>query len=149
MISPLTPTQTADVVRDVSVSVQALLPWADFNHPCTNSYGRKLVFHGGHFELMVMSWLPGDFSAVHDHGTTEWGAVQCFGMADHTIYSCVEGVLQNPVVVPYTPGIVRKVDYHLIHQMGSRSDQPFLSSIQMAAFSFACQKTRLTREIMD
>ncbi|MEL6816584.1 MAG: cysteine dioxygenase family protein [Cyanobacteria bacterium J06598_3] len=126
-ISHLTPTQIAEVVRKVSISTQELLPWADFTHPCTDSYGRKLVFHGGHFEIMVMSWLPGDFSAVHDHGATEWGAVQCFGSAEHTIYSLVEGVLKDPIAAPYTPGMVREVDHHLIHQMGNRSDQPFLS----------------------
>ena len=126
-ISPLTPTQISEVVREVDLTAQDLLPWADFTHPCTDSYGRKLVFHGGHFEIMVMSWLPGDFSAIHDHGSTQWGAVQCFGAAEHTIYSLVKGVLKNPVAANYTPGMVREVDHHLIHQMGNRGKQPFLS----------------------
>lgn len=126
-ISQLTPTQIADVVREVSISAQELLPWADFAHPCTDSYGRKLLFHGEHFEIMVMSWLPGDFSAIHDHGATEWGAVQCFGMAEHTIYNFADGILKDPMAAHYTPGMVREVDHHLIHQMGNGSDQPFLS----------------------
>mgnify|MGYP001800349453 CR=1 FL=1 len=123
----LTASQIAEIMREVSISDQDLLPWADFTHSCTDSYGRKLVFHGGHFEIMVMSWLPGDFSAIHDHGATEWGAVQCFSAAEHTIYSFADGLLANPMSAPYTAGMVREVDHHLIHQMGNASDQPFLS----------------------
>jgi len=64
----LTPECVQDVVLNAGISAQDLMPWADFHHPIADSYGRKLVFDGGHFEVMVMSWLPGDFSAIHDHG---------------------------------------------------------------------------------
>ena len=103
------------------------MPWASFDHPVSDSYGRKLVFNGGHFEVMVMSWLPGDFSAIHDHGATEWGAVQCFGSAEHFIYQLSGSRLSSPESAPYTPGLVRAVDHSLIHQMGNKSSQPFLS----------------------
>lgn len=125
--SSLTPAQIADIVSEAAVSSQELLPWADFTHSSTDSYGRKLVFHGGHFEIMVMSWLPGDFSAIHDHGATEWGAVQCFGAAEHTIYSFVDSTLTKPVAANYTAGMIRQVDHHLIHQMGNAGNLPFLS----------------------
>ena len=103
------------------------MPWADFDHPVADSYGRQLVHHGGHFEVMVMSWLPGDCSAIHDHGSTQWGAVQCFGAAEHYIYRFSEGKLKTLDPAHYTPGMVRAVDHNLIHQMGNSSDRPFLS----------------------
>ena len=123
----LTPLQIKCLLQTIDISEQALMPWADFNHPVTDSYGRKLVFDGGHFEIMVMSWRPGDISAIHDHGSTQWGAVQSFGKADHYIYQFTAGVLGNPAAAPYSPGMVRAVDHSLIHQMGNTGERPFLS----------------------
>ena len=53
-----------ELVVNCQITSQALMPWADFDHPVADSYGRQLVHHGGHFEVMVMSWLPGDCSAI-------------------------------------------------------------------------------------
>ena len=123
----LTPAQVKDFVLEANISEGDLMFWADFEHPIADSYGRKLVFDGGHFEIMVMSWLPGDFSAIHDHGATQWGAVQCFGAAEHYIYSFNKGVLSTLKAAHYSPGIVQAVDNRLIHQMGNPGDQPVLS----------------------
>ncbi|NEQ49281.1 MAG: cysteine dioxygenase [Leptolyngbya sp. SIO3F4] len=122
-----TPEQIATMVGDANVSVQDLLPWADLNHPISDSYGRQLVFNGGYFEIMVMSWLPGDFSAIHDHGATQWGAVQCFGAAEHYIYTFKQGGLCTLEPAHYSPGMVHAVDHSLIHQMGNPGNEPFLS----------------------
>lgn len=124
----LTPFQIKYLVEAAQLTAHDLMPWADFAHPVADGYGRKLVFDGGHFEIMVMSWMPGDMSAIHDHGSTQWGAVQCFGFAEHTIYHFTDnGVLGNPIAAPYTPGMVREVDHSLIHQMGNATEMPFLS----------------------
>jgi len=127
----LTPNSIKRLVEQAHISEADLLPWADFAHPVTDSYGRKLVFDGGHFEIMAMSWLPGDISAIHDHGSTEWGAVQSFGSAAHYIYTLQQTttgpVLSQPMAAPYKPGMVREVDHHLIHQMGNIGEMPFLS----------------------
>lgn len=122
-----TPEDVKNMVQNARVEPQDLMPWADFDHPIADSYGRKLVFDGGHFEIMVMSWVPGDFSAIHDHGATQWGAVQCFGAAHHYIYSFTKGVLTTREPAHYSPGMVRAVDRSLIHQMGNAGDKPFLS----------------------
>lgn len=123
----LTPLQTKEAVEQANLSATDLMRWASFDRPVTDSYGRKLVFDGGHFEIMVMSWLPGDFSAIHDHGATQWGAVQCFGVAEHLVYHLSDGYLSGPISAPYTPRMVRAVDRDLIHQMGNSGNHPFLS----------------------
>ncbi|MEL6158623.1 MAG: cysteine dioxygenase family protein [Cyanobacteria bacterium J06554_11] len=123
----LTPLHIKLLLQTIQISEQTLMPWADFSHPVTDSYGRKLVFDGGHFEIMVMSWRPGDVSAIHDHGSTQWGAVQSFGEADHYTYQFASGVLGEPIATPYRPGMVRAVDHSLIHQMGNTGAHPFLS----------------------
>lgn len=123
----LTPAQAKNLLIKANISPKDLVFWADFEHPDTDSYGRKLVFQGKNFEIMVMSWNSGDFSAIHDHGSTQWGAVQCFGKAEHYIYSFTEGILTTVKSDHYTPGEVYAVDHNLIHQMGNAGDESFLS----------------------
>ncbi|MCB0638640.1 MAG: hypothetical protein KDC54_18545, partial [Lewinella sp.] len=74
------------IVLEAQVQPADLAPWADFDHPVSDSYGRKLVYKADNFEIMVMSWRPGDFSTIHDHGHTQWGAVQIFGPAEHATF---------------------------------------------------------------
>lgn len=122
-----TSAQVKETLLQINISSEELMPWADFDHPVADSYGRKLVYNGGHFEIMVMSWVPGDFSAIHDHGFTQWGAVQCFGAAEHYIYQFAKGTLRTVEAAHYTPGMIRSVDHNLIHQMGNAGSEPFLS----------------------
>lgn len=110
-----------------NLSTDDLLPWADFQHPVTDSYGRKAVYESEYFEVMVMSWAPGDFSTIHDHGLAQWGAVQCFGDAEHSIYALDEGVLRTVAIEPFRSGAVHAVNPDLIHQMGNPSNRYFLS----------------------
>ena len=115
------------LVEAAGVQAVDLEAWATFDHPVRDSYGRRLVHHGGHFEVMVMSWSAGDFSAIHDHGQAEWGAVQCFGRADHTTFRLVDGVLRLEREAPYTAGMVQRVSAGMIHQMGNAGSTPLLS----------------------
>ncbi|MGK7925735.1 MAG: cysteine dioxygenase family protein [Spirulina sp.] len=123
----LTPESIRDCLLAARVSPSDLLPWADFEHPIDDGYGRKLIYDGGFFEIMVMSWRDRDYSAIHDHGLTEWGAVQCFGEAEHYTYRLEDGVLQTDQRCDFQPGEVKLVDRGLIHQMGNLSGEYFLS----------------------
>ena len=123
----LTPLEVQQFILAAEVSAQDLLPWATFDHPVMDSYGRRMIFDGGHFEVMAMSWQPGDMSAIHDHGGTQWGAVQCFGQAAHYIYEYKDQTLTAKESAPYQPGMIRPVNHQLIHQMGNLGTHPFLS----------------------
>lgn len=131
-VSLTTPEQIGALIAAANVSAYDLIPWADFSHSLLDSYGRKMVYYGGHFEIMAMSWVPGDFSAIHDHGHTQWGAVQCFGEADHFTYTFErgefgQGVLKRPMPAHYQRGDIRVVDHDTVHQMGNGGTKPFLS----------------------
>ena len=123
----LHPRRVAEIVNTANVKAQDLLPWADFEHSPADSYGRKLVAQGANFEVMVMSWLPGDFSAIHDHGHTQWGAVQIFGQAEHATFRIREQQLRTTARWQVQPGDILPVGHDLIHQMGNPTQQPFLS----------------------
>ncbi|MEM9135952.1 MAG: cysteine dioxygenase family protein, partial [Cyanobacteria bacterium P01_F01_bin.42] len=112
------------LVEEANITADELMPWATLDHPLEDSYGRRLVFNSGRFEIMVMSWVPGDFSAIHDHGSTQWGAVQCFGAGDHYTYRLKQGYLSALGTAHYSYGMVRAVSNSLIHQMGNTGNEP-------------------------
>jgi cysteine dioxygenase len=123
----LTPKSVAELVAKADMKFEDLVPYADYEHPITDGYGRQMVRLTDRYEIMVMTWNPGDFSAVHDHGYTQWGAVQVFGHVMHNIYSNVgpefhlskQEIIANKSIV--------KVNNPLIHQMGNVTSDPYLT----------------------
>ncbi|NET37636.1 MAG: cysteine dioxygenase [Cyanothece sp. SIO1E1] len=126
-IRQISPETVRRCVIEANIKAEDLQPWADFDHPIEHSYGRKPVYDDGYFEIMVMSWAVGDYSAIHDHGCAQWGAVQCFGQAEHRVYQLKDNVLHTLAEMCLTPGSVNAVHHDLIHQMGNLSAAPFLS----------------------
>ncbi len=123
----LTPSSTKKLLSQSGITPEDLAPWADYDHPDADSYGRKLVYDGGWFELMVMSWVPGDMAAIHDHGYTQWGAVQVFGSAEHAIFKLDNGTLTTAERRVFAAGDVIAVGHDLIHQMGNVGQEPYLT----------------------
>ena len=124
----LKPSAITRILKEANIQVEDLVPWEDFDHPVEDSYGRKLIYQGDNFEIMVMSWNPGDFSAIHDHGNTKWGAVQIFGPAEHATFRLEEGYLSTLARWRVNSGDVVGVSHSLIHQMGNPTeDQTFIS----------------------
>lgn len=124
----LKPAEMRRIILEAKVQPEDLMPWADFDHPIADSYGRQLVYDGGNFEVMVMSWKPGDFSTIHDHGSTQWGAVQIFGPAEHATFRVDSNSLSTLARWQVEPGAVVGVSHSLVHQMGNPTkDQKFLS----------------------
>jgi len=123
----LTVQKAAELVKLANIVEKDLQPWADYNHPITDGYGRKLAFKTDKFEVMIMTWNPGDFSSVHNHGYTQWGAVQVFGEAMHQVYTNTgeKFALRKKEIVPY--GSIIKVNNALIHQMGNVTTTPYLT----------------------
>lgn len=122
-----TPSMAKRLLEESSITPQDLAQWVDFDHPDADSYGRKLVYDGGCFELMAMSWVDGDMAAIHDHGYTQWGAVKLFGEAEHAIFKMRDGRLTTAERKVFQAGDVVSVAHDLIHQMGNVGAAPFLS----------------------
>lgn len=129
------PKRLKELVIAANVQAKDLEQYADFEHKPTEGYGRKTVFQTATFEVMVMSWVPGDFSAIHNHGYTDWGAVQVFGKAQHNIYNYKAPHLSIAKQESLLSGEVVKVNNALIHQMGNASTKPYLS-----LHVYGCQK---------
>lgn len=125
--SNLKPSQAKELVVDAQVDVDDLMEYADFDHPVEDCYGRKLVYDGGSFEVMVMSWLPGDYSSIHNHGYTEWGVVQAFGAAQNNLFCIKNGIFQLTKKEILQPGEAIKVNNALVHQMGNPTTEKYVS----------------------
>ena len=123
----LDPELAAALLESMALDGEDLLPWASFDHPVRDSYGRRLLARGTNYELMVMSWLPGDYSAIHDHGAAEWGAVRYFGSTDHMVFDETGGRLSRRSRETMSRGDVVAVDHSLIHLMGNPTDTPMMS----------------------
>ena len=123
----LSPVKAKEIVLESKIELEDLMHYADFDHPTEDCYGRKLVCEGEHFEVMVMSWNPGDFSAIHNHGYTEWGVVQVFGDTHHIIYNLKNNNLSFAKKEILRSGSAIKVNNALIHQMGNITITPYLT----------------------
>jgi len=123
----LNPARAGEILEAADIQEEDLLPFADFDHPNSDCYGRKLVVDKGNFELMVMSWNPGYYSSIHNHGYTQWGALQVFGHVHHQIYCIKEGVLELSKMEILPKGSIVKVNNALIHQMGNATTEPYMT----------------------
>ena len=127
----LTPSSVRNIIQRAKVSQEDLTQWAAFDHPVEDSYGRRVVYHGDNFEIMVMSWCPGDFSTIHDHGHTQWGAVQVFGPAEHATFKWRDGYLTTLNRWTLGHGEVIAVGHDLIHQMGNPTEDIYYMSLHV------------------
>jgi SAM-dependent methyltransferase/predicted metal-dependent enzyme (double-stranded beta helix superfamily) len=125
------PAELVRILRSAEIEVEDLKAWTNFDHPEEDSYGRKLVFKAPHFEIMVMSWKPGDFSAIHDHGYTQWGAVKIFGPAEHATFRVEDGRISTLARWNVSPGDVIGVGHSLIHQMGNPTQDEYFISLHV------------------
>lgn len=123
----MTVNRLAEIIKTAALDIEDLIPYADFDHPPEDGYGRKIVVEGENYEIMVMSWNPGDFSAVHDHGYTTWGAVQVFGNVMHHTFAIKKEVFTLTRKEILTSGSIVKVNNTLVHQMGNVTSNPYLT----------------------
>ncbi len=124
----LSPARLKKIIKEAQVQPEELMPWADFDHDPADCYGRKMLYDGGFFDMMVMSWNPGDFSAIHDHGYSQWGAVQSFGPAEHAVFLVQDGYIQTLSRNVLKSGQIIGVGHQLVHQMGnSTENERFIS----------------------
>lgn len=123
----LTPKRAKEIVLQADVQLEDMMEYADFEHSIEDCYGRKLVFDGGHFEVMAMSWNAGDYSSIHNHGYTEWGVVQVFGNTHHFIYNLNGENLSFAKKEMLSSGTAIKVNNALIHQMGNATSERYMT----------------------
>lgn len=110
-----------DLIRKSDISVEEMQEIADQEHDLQMSYGRQLLYQGGNFAVFLMTWNYNDFTAIHNHGRTEWGCVYFLGDVDHRLYEVadINIKLVKSSIVP--AGSIVPVSGNLVHAMGNLS----------------------------
>lgn len=116
------------LLERVPITEQTLSAFTDFDHPAELSYGRKPVWTSDRFGIYVMSWNPGDFTAIHGHGHAEWGAVLCLGETTHRTYDVAGNDCRLAKAEVFPPGTVLSSCFaEFYHAMGNLSSTRFLT----------------------
>lgn len=117
----------AKLIKHHKIDLKDVEPFTTYDHPDSMSYGRELIFQNEHFKILLMSWKPGDFTAIHNHGETEWGCVCFFGDACHRLYSANNNELKLIKKDTLKKGQVVPVNGNLTHMMGNSSNKEFVT----------------------
>ncbi len=115
------------IVSEIPFSRHDFEPFSNYNHPIEENYGRCLLFGNRQFEIFLMSWSAGDFTAIHNHGDAEWGCVRCFGETTHRQYVFKNEWLELSAIERFSNGQVVPVCGQLIHMMGNSGPAPLLT----------------------
>ena len=121
----VTNSMVLEMVESYNLTEQDVAQYASFNHSQNESYGRQLIYDNGNFKILLMSWKPGDFTAIHNHGYTEWGCVYFFGEATHRLYSVTNDELKIIQKDNFQKGQIASVNGNLTHMMGNSSSKNF------------------------
>jgi cysteine dioxygenase len=84
------------------------------------TYARHRVFTSEHVELLVLCWLPGQRTPIHDHDGS-YGVVRvCEGVMWETLFATDEARgLTYQSAREWTPGLITGADVPDIHQLGN------------------------------
>ncbi len=119
--------EIASIVRRYPISREEVLPFNNFTHPANESYGRRQLYANNNFCIYLMSWSPGDFTAIHDHGTTQWGCVLALDDFAHRLYQFKENKLVLKDNTSFLKGQIASVHRDVIHMMGNPGKKRALS----------------------
>jgi predicted metal-dependent enzyme (double-stranded beta helix superfamily) len=116
-----------DFIHSAKLLKEEFEPFSDFSHDPGLSYARTRLYEGRNFNIYLMSWAPGDFTAIHSHGMTDWGAVVFFSGASHRLYEVKDTHILLKDASPVPAGLVAPVNGKLVHAMGNLSEVPAMS----------------------
>ncbi len=96
-------------------------------------YSRNLICRTPRFDMLVLCWLPGQASSVHDHCGSLNVTKVYRGALTSRIFSLVEGPAHGAARVELseeevvTAGKLATVDRGQIHQLANTSDEPLVT----------------------
>jgi len=116
-----------DILRNAELKATDLQPWAKYEHDPNDSYGRNIIYCENGLEIMIATWEPQDFSAIHNHGHLQWGAVQLFGYVEHAIFEYSYNMFVTTTREFVESSTILGVNSSMYHQIGSAESEPFLT----------------------
>ncbi len=107
------------LLQELDIQESDIAHFQLYNHEKEFSYGRNKIYANTKFRIYLMSWDYGDATAIHDHGSTDWGAVQFFGEMEHRYYKYNDEQLKMVRKDAIAKGTIVPVQGSLIHMMAN------------------------------
>ena len=123
---PLTPAEMESLAKGVDLAALDLKAYRRFQEEC---YARNTVLLNEHVELVVICWLPGQHTVIHDHGVSRGVSVVVTGTlheARYTIDHAKNG-LMGTGCCDLEPGEFAVELSDTIHELGNESPYPAAS----------------------
>lgn len=117
----------SSIVLHAGISEKEFETFRRFDHAEDLSYGRQELYSNERFKILLMSWRKNDFTAIHDHGATEWGCVFFMGSATHRIYEMDNNKLTLKRKDVFQAGQTADVCGNFIHIMGNSGTEDFMT----------------------
>lgn len=115
------------IIRHSGISEKEFKAYRRFDHSGLLSYGRQELYSNERFKILLMSWRQNDFTAIHNHGATEWGCVFFMGSATHRIYEMENNKLTLKRKDVFQAGQTADVCGNFIHIMGNSGVEDFIT----------------------
>lgn len=115
--------EVATVIKKLNIKQEDVANYQHFNHHTTLSYGRTCIYENNNFRLLLMSWCPGDVTAIHDHGRTDWGGVLFFGDMTHRLYTEKLGTLATATKNKMKKDSFVPITGNIIHLMANKTEK--------------------------
>ena len=93
------------------------------------NYVRTLLYRDARSEMLLLTWLPGQFSPVHDHGVSGCVVRVICGVATEHCYKSPEdaAVDRDAVVQDFGPGSVLHAADDACHTLGNGGADPLIT----------------------
>jgi hypothetical protein len=116
-----------EIIEKAKVTVDDVKPFGNINHSTSESYGRTKIFEGKNFVMYLMTWNSGDFTAIHNHGLSDWGAVCFFSDTNHRSYKADGNKIELTGIGIIPKGTIATVTGSLVHAMGNLTENPIFT----------------------
>ena len=115
---PLTPQEMEAIARSADLRTLDLTGYRRFQEEC---YARNTVILNGQCELVVICWLPGQISAIHDHGSSYCLYLVVEGTMVEERYRLVDGKPEKTDERSFHPGDVTIAKGDSVHRINNRT----------------------------
>ncbi|MDH3591554.1 MAG: cysteine dioxygenase family protein [Planctomycetota bacterium] len=116
----LTPAEMTAVAKSVDLGAVQLDGCCQFN---PERYVRNTIHLNDHFELVVICWMPGQESSIHDHGVSQCLYLIVEGEMVEERFRRVEGAMPEPTDERrFGPGDITIAAGEDVHRIANRAD---------------------------
>ena len=112
-------------LKETRVDWTVMGPHVAFDGEC---YLRRRLFLNRSWEILLLCWLPGQATAIHDHGASWGSTLMLMGeLTERSYRATPAGPLEMKAEAPLPKGGVTVESQQTIHEVANRSHAPAAS----------------------